>query len=99
MERKTIRTREQVAAILVEWEHSKLSKKEFCSLKGINYQTFIGWIVNRRNREQEGERKFVPIRVEAATSDVFAELHLSTHKKIVFRQAVSAEFIRTLLKC
>lgn len=93
------RPKEEVAKLLIEWEQSNLSKKDFCNQNNINYQTFIGWIVQRRNQNQPIEKKFIPIQVEARNSNVFAEIHLTSTKKIILYQSVSVEMIKTILRC
>jgi hypothetical protein len=93
------RSKEEVTRILQEWEGSNLSKKAFCQQRQINYQTFIGWIVKRRNRSALNESRFIPVQVEHKPSGVFAEIYLSGSRKIILHSAVDADFIRTVLKC
>ena len=93
------RPKEEVAAILLEWEQSKLSKKTFCEQKKINYQTFIGWIVQRRNRIAKEANKFIPIQVKPSHEGIFAEIHISSTRKIILHQPVSGDVLVSLLKC
>lgn len=93
------RSKEEVNQILQEWERSSLTKKAFCERKRINYQTFIGWMVQRRNRSPLTENKFIPVQVDHKPSSVFAEIHLSGSRKILLYSIVDADFIRAVLKC
>ena len=93
------RTKEEISALLTEWEQSKLNKKNFCDQKGINYQTFIGWFVQKRNKGKLPEKKFIPVQIEQSGNALFAEIHLSSNKKIILHQPVSAEFLQGILKC
>lgn len=93
------RSKEEISLILQEWEQSKLSKKVFCQQKQINYQTFIGWIVQRRNRESLSDRQFVPVQIDARPNMVFAEIHLSSSRKVILHSPVGSDFIQAVLKC
>lgn len=93
------RSKEEISSLIKEWEESKLSKKAFCEQKRINYQTFIGWMVQRRNRIATSEKRFVPVQVEAKTGQLFAEIHLSGTRKVILYSTVSAEFIQAIIKC
>lgn len=93
------RTREEIAGFISEWEKSELSKKAFCEKKAINYQTFIGWFVQKRNKGKLPEKKFIPVQIEQSGNAVFAEIHFSGNKKIILHQPVSAEFLQAILKC
>jgi len=89
------RPAEEITLLIAEWESSGLSKKSFCEEKQINYQTFIGWMINRRKKTTD--KKFIPLQVQKSEGP-FAELHLG-NKKIIFHHPISAEFIRDVLKC
>ena len=94
------RTKEEISQLILEWEQSSLSKKLFCDQKQLNYQTFIGWIIQRRNRASSVEHKFIPIQIEARpTVGLFAEIHLSGSRKVILHQAVNFEFFQAVLKC
>lgn len=93
------RTREEISALISEWQQSNLSKKNFCDQKKINYQTFIGWIVQRRSKSAASENKFIPVQVDQPQKGLFAEIYLSDSRKIVLHQLVDLEFIKAILKC
>lgn len=92
------RSAEEISAMISDWQTSGLSKKQFCLQKEINYQTFIGWMIQRRNRSAR-EKKFIPLEVEPQPKGIFAEIHLSAAKKIILHYPVSADFIQVIIKC
>lgn len=93
------RSKEEVANLLHEWEQSKLSKRNFCNQKGINYQTFIGWTLKNQNKSKLSEKKFIPLQIEEGNQSMFAEIHLSGIKKIILYQPMGVEFFQAVLKC
>ncbi len=46
---------ERREALLDEFEKSGVSAVKFAALVGVNYQTFIGWVRNRRRRSGNGD--------------------------------------------
>lgn len=95
----TKRSKDEISLILQEWEQSGISKKSFCLQKQINYQTFIGWMVQRRNRKVLSDRKFIPVQIDAESKSVFAEIHLSSSRKVLLHSPVGSDFIQAILKC
>jgi hypothetical protein len=94
----TKRTPEEINNLITEWEQSKICKKKFCDSKGINYQTFFGWFVQRRERINPQMKKFIPVQIEQSGA-MFAEIQLNKAKKIILYRPVSVEFFRAILKC
>lgn len=93
------RSPEEITSFLAQWQQSGQSKKQFCMEKQINYQTFIGWCVQRKQKAVREEKKFIPVELEQKQEGIFAEIHLSSAKKIILHQRVSSEFIHAILKC
>ena len=44
-------THERRAELLAEYDKSGLSAMRFAQVTGLNYQTFIGWVQDRRKRQ------------------------------------------------
>lgn len=93
------RSPEEITSFLAQWQQSGQSKKQFCIEKEINYQTFIGWCVQRKQKAIKENRKFIPVELSQKQDGIFAEIHLSSAKKIILHQAVPSEFIQAILKC
>ena len=92
------RSKEEINALVTEWESSGLSKKLFAESKNINYMTFIGWF-SRGPAKKSVEKKFIPVQLESTHSGLFAEISLSGSRKIVLHQPISIEFLQAILKC
>jgi hypothetical protein len=58
--------RERRERLLAEFDRSGLSGARFARLTGINYQTFAGWLHQRRNRKAGVKRPKAVTWVEAA---------------------------------
>ena len=92
------RTREQVDELINEWKISGVGKKEFCSGKGLNYQTFVSWFY-LRSKKSKTSKGFIPVQVERTSVGIFAEIQLGNSRKIIFHQPVGPEFLQAVLKC
>jgi hypothetical protein len=92
------RTRQEVDELINEWKNSGLGKKQFCIQKELNYQTFVSWFYFRKKgiRTKKG---FIPVQVQTSPTGVFAEIQLSTSRKIIFHQPVGLEILQAVLKC
>lgn len=89
---------EQREKLFQEWSASGLSKKEFCTRKQINYQTFIWWFSKKESRSKT-KAAFLPVTVADACSDVHVEIHLSDSRRVFIKGSVAADLIRTILQC
>ena len=92
------RSSEEKEALIKEWMASGLEKKEFCSVKGLNYNTFISWKLAQA-KSSEPLRRFVPVQIEHSAKGIFVEIELSNARRIIFHQKVSFELLQQLLKC
>jgi hypothetical protein len=88
---------------IMRWQQSGLTQKAWCEKNDMAYSRFHYWYKRYRReelrdaRDQEGSR-FVPLMVESPpTAGTWCELLLPEGKKLSFHQAVSAEFLRSLI--
>ena len=91
---KTWRTREEKQALILQWQQSGKSRKEFCEESGIGYNSLVSWCKEFRDRKVKSgftEVKMTP------TISIFAQVHLPGGVKIDFYQPITAEFIRSFL--
>lgn len=92
-----LRSREEIREVIDLWELSGKSKKEFALEMGINYQTFIGWAKRHEQKRIIPKEKFIPITVNPGPM-IFAELQLKNGEKIIFYQAIPADYFQKILK-
>lgn len=88
----------QIKGYLQDWKQSGKTQLAFSKEKGINYYTFNKWVNDaKRKRIKPGEssKGFIPLTLSA--SQPFAEIK-KDHTTIVFHHAVTADFLRSLLK-
>jgi transposase-like protein len=91
-------TAEERKALISQWHTSGKTKKDFCTYRGINPQTFYSWFKPEKvKKEKPSSKGFIPLQVEPTSfSDVFAELTTPSGIRITFHQQVSASFIKAL---
>lgn len=96
--------RESMFDLIEQWKTSGLSQKAFCEQHEVRYYVFHYWY--RRYREQhpksmDSSPAFIALQVNAAgTSSSYAgcaELILPDGRRLLFHQAVDANFLKTLL--
>jgi hypothetical protein len=89
--------REKMFANIASWQGSGLSQKEWCRQQEMPYHIFHYWY--RRYREQHSgpasNNTFVRLTVPA--DDASCEVILADGTKIVFREPVPAQYLKSLL--
>lgn len=90
--------REQMFASITSWLSSELSKKQWCQDQGITYHVFHYWYRKYRDEHPEStdSNSFVRLTVtpEAGAS---CEVIFTDGTKIIFREAVSVQYLKGLL--
>ena len=89
------RTREQKEELILQWQQSGKSRKEFCQEHGITYNSLVGWC--KQFKDQKASSGFTEVKLNQVSS-LFAQVHLPGGVKIDFYQAIPADFIRSFLK-
>jgi hypothetical protein len=89
------RTREQKEELILRWQQSGKSRKEFCQENGISYNSLVGWC--KQIKEEKTSSGFTEVKLNQ-TSVLFAQVHLPGGIKIDFYQPIPADFIRSFLK-
>jgi hypothetical protein len=93
------RSKEDIAQLTMQWEQSGISKKAFAAQHGLNYHTFVGWTCGKGQRRRRDKKSFfIPVPVTQGAAKIFAEIHFSNGSRIVFHQAVGAEYFQSFLK-
>lgn len=83
------------------WKQSGLSQKDWCERYNISYATFHYWYRRYRNAEasvEEGTDGFVQLVVrDTGSGDGWCELSMPDGRRLVFHQAVGADFLKQLM--
>jgi hypothetical protein len=89
------RNRQQIRSLLIEFEKSELTVKDFCNQHAISPANFHKW-KSRYKSNERGKKKtlgFATVDVVSSSTSLFAEV-----KGIRIYQPVSASFLKELLK-
>lgn len=92
---KSRRTREQKEELILQWQQSGKSRKEFCQENGITYNSLVGWC--KQLKDKKTSPGFAEVKVKA-DSGLFAQVHLPGGKRIDFFHSVPIEYFQSLLK-
>ncbi len=87
------RTREQKEEIILQWQQSGKSRKEFCEQQGISYNSLVGWC--KQFKDEKTSSGFTEVRVKS-DSGLFAQLHMPSGIRIDFFQSVPADYFQSL---
>jgi hypothetical protein len=90
--------REKMFASIASWQSSDLSQKQWCDRQGIIYHVFHYWYRKYRDEHPEstGDNSFVRLTVKPETG-ASCEVIFTDGTKIIFREAVPAQYLKTLL--
>jgi hypothetical protein len=90
--------REQMFASIVSWLSSELSQKQWCQDQGITYHVFHYWYRKYRDEHpvSTDDNSFVRLTVKPEV-DASCEVVFTDGTKIIFRQAVPAQYLKSLL--
>ncbi len=91
-------TRQQMFESIASWQTTDLSQKEWCRQKEIAYHVFHYWYrAYREEYQQHGkDNSFVRLAVKAE-ADASCEVVFTDGTKIVFREPVPVQYLKSLL--
>jgi hypothetical protein len=89
------RTREQKEEIILQWQQSGKSRKEFCQEQGITYNSLVGWCKQFKDRKVSSG--FTEVKVKPDTG-LFAQLNLPGGIRIDFFHSVPVEYFQSLIR-
>lgn len=89
------RTPEQKEELILQWQQSGKSRKDFCLANGIPYNSLVSWC--KQFRDKNTLAGFNELKVKADPG-LFAQVHLPGGKRIDFFQSVPVEYFQSLLK-
>lgn len=96
------RTPTQWAELVTDWEHSGMSQKAFCELKGLCYRNFCQWKSRLKNGSRISEPltpqspAFMPVQINAgkpslaSLSPAELEIHLPSTLKLTLRSDLAS---------
>jgi hypothetical protein len=90
--------RGQMFASIASWLSSNLSQKQWCQDQGITYHIFHYWYRKYRDEHPQSasDDSFVRLTVKPG-SDASCEVIFTDGTKIIFRGAVPAQYLKSLL--
>jgi hypothetical protein len=97
------RTKQEILALISQWQQSGQSKRVFCSEYQLNYYTFITWIHPKKKKKKKirsssGKTSgFIPLQVQKDNRTVFAEAKLHNGNSVLVYEFVPAVYLRSLL--
>ena len=93
---RTVRSEEQVLAILDEFDKSGSSAKEYCAISELNEAIFYSWLRKYRQRSEEDIRGFATVEVVPAAMPAKPALFAEVGEIRLYKE-VSAEYLKSLL--
>ena len=90
------RTREQKKELILQWQQSGKSRKQFCLETGITYNSLVSWC--KQFKDENASSGFTELKLNHESTSLVAQLHLPGGIKLDFYQSPSADFIRSLLR-
>lgn len=95
VQKKGWRSRQEREELVLQWQQSGKSRKEFCESTGIGYNSLVNWC--KQIKDKNATTGFTEVKLNHEPS-LFAQVHLPGGIKIDFYQAIPADFIRSFLK-
>ena len=91
------RTWQEKEALILQWEQSGLSRKEFCEQQQISYNSLVSWC--KTIKDKKAAPAFTEVKIPAVgTPGLFAQLHLAKGIRIDFFHFLPADYFQSLLK-
>ena len=89
------RTREQKEELILQWQQSGKSRKEFCEEHGIGYNSLVGWC--KQLKDKRASLGFTEVKVNS-DSGLFAQVHMPGGIRIDFFHSVPVEYFQSLIR-
>ncbi len=81
---------------ILQWQQSGLTQKAYCEQENIAYHVFHYYYRRFREKEDIGSSKFIKLQIAPNLSGGI-ELVLADGRRLLFHQAVSADFLKVLI--
>lgn len=89
------RSREEKEELILQWQQSGKSRKEFCQETGITYNSLVGWC--KQFKDKKAPAGFTEVKVKS-DSGLFAQVNLPGGIRIDFFQSVPVEYFQSLIR-
>ena len=90
--------KQQMFAHVEQWKQSKLNQTQYCHQHGVAYSAFHYWYKRYRlDMAPQPVGGFVPLELQPVVEPAHTELMLTDGRRIVFRQPVSADYLKALI--
>lgn len=76
---KSWRTREQKEELILQWQQSGKSRKQFCQENGITYNSLVGWC--KQFKDKKSSPGFAEVKVNDY-SGLFAQVHFPARRNL-----------------
>ena len=95
---KDLKVREQMFSLIASWQQSGLSQKAFCQQNNLGYHVFHYWyrVYREEHPAPVNDSSFVRLAMKA-DKDVPCEVVFTDGTKILFREPVSVQYLKSLL--
>ena len=91
------RTREQKEEIILQWQQSGKSRKEFCQEQGITYNSLVGWC--KQFKDKKSSSGFLEVKVNTDSNPgLFAQVNLPGGIRIDFFHSLPVEYFQSLIR-
>jgi hypothetical protein len=90
------RTRQEKEEIILQWQQSGKSRKEFCEAHHLKYNSLVTWCKQLKDKKSSAAG-FSEVKVKAE-NNLFAQVHLPSGIKIDFFHSIPVDFLKSLLK-
>ena len=89
------RTWQQKEELILQWQQSGKSRKEFCQEQGITYNSLVGWC--KQFKDRKASSGFTEVKVRS-DSGLFAQVTLPGGIRIDFFHSVPVEYFQSLIR-
>jgi hypothetical protein len=91
------RTREQKEEIILQWQQSGKSRKEFSQEHGITYNSLVGWC--KQFKDKKASSGFSEVKVNSDSNPgLFAQVNLPGGIRIDFFHSLPVEYFQSLIR-
>ena len=93
----TTERREQMFEHIKAWKESSFSQRAFCEKFEIPYHVFTYWCKTFRTKKDIANARFIKLQVPQPVCSSSVELVCPDGKRLIFREPVSADYLKALI--
>jgi hypothetical protein len=89
--------RQQMFAMIIQWQQSGLSQKAWCRQSGIAYHVFHYWYKRYRDANNTSQMSsFTELKVQPVAFG-FMELLFPDGRRLLFHQMISSDYLKAII--